>query len=331
MLFKDPWLLVFLPIVVGLMVWRYGRMQPASLRFPSSQLAASLSSTWRVRMAFLPFVLRLGTALLMVMALAGPRSVLQETEYKTQGIDIVLAMDSSGSMEAEDFRLDGHQANRLDVVKRVVEEFIDNRHSDRIGLVAFGGRAYTVSPLTTDYNWVKTNLERITLDLFEEGTAIGSAIGSSLARLKKSDAKSKVVVLLTDGVNNAGKLDPRTAAQAAKAMGVKIYTIGAGTKGYAPFPVRDLWGRKIYRNAIVDIDEKLLQDIAQMTGGKYYRATDTASLREIYHEIDAFEKTEIKEQSYREYQELFVYFLGAALIVLAVENLLSNTILMKVP
>lgn len=329
--FKDPWILGLLPVVGGILLWLWSRERDAALRFPSVGLVTPLKSTWRVQMATLVFVLRLAAAVLMVIALAGPRSVLEETEYTSEGIDIVLAVDASGSMEAEDFELDGQRVNRLDVVKRVAEEFIDMRHSDRIGLVAFGGRAYTVSPLTTDYEWLKTNLRRVVLNLVEDQTAIGSAIGSALSRLKKSDAKSKVIILLTDGVNNAGKLEPLTAAQAAKAMGVKIYTIGAGTKGYVPFPVHDLWGRKVYRNVIIDMDERLLQEIARITGGKFYRATDTKSLREIYREIDALEKTKVQEQSYRQYREMFVYFLTAALGLLIAEIFLNNMVLRKVP
>lgn len=329
--FKDPWILALLPIAAGILLWLWAREKDAALRFSSVELAAPLKSTWRVRMSAMVFALRLAAAVLMVIALAGPRLILEETEYTSEGIDIVLAVDASGSMEAEDFELDGQRVNRLDVVKRVAEEFIDMRRSDRIGLVAFGGRAYTVSPLTTDYEWLKTNLQRVVLNLVEDQTAVGSAIGSALSRLRKSDAKSKVIILLTDGANNAGKLDPLTAAQAAKAMGVKIYTIGAGTKGYVPFPVRDLWGRKIYRNVIIDMDEKLLQEIARTTGGKFYLATDTKSLREIYREIDSLEKTRVQEQSYRQYREMFVYFLTAALGLLAAEIFLNNAVLSKVP
>lgn len=279
----------------------------------------------------LPFYFRILSIVLFLIALARPCLVSEETQYKTEGVDIVLAIDISGSMAAEDFTIKGRRVNRLEVVKDVVSNFIGGRKHDRIGLIAFSALAYTVSPLTIDYSWVRANLERIKLGLIKDGTAIGSAISSSLSRLQESEAKSKIVILLTDGMNNSGKMDPVSAAQAAKALGIKIYTIGAGTKGKAPFPVLDMFGRQAYQMVTIDIDEEMLQKIALITGGKYFRATDTASLREIYKEIDMLEKTEIEEFGYREYQELFVYVVLGALGLLLVELLLSNTLLMRLP
>jgi len=234
-------------------------------------------------------------------------------------------------MAAEDFTIGGRRYNRLDVVKNVVREFIANRGGDKIGLITFAGLAYTVCPLTTDYAWVTTNLERIRLGMIKDGTAIGSAINSSLTRLKNSEAKSKVMILLTDGVNNAGEIDPLTAARAARALGIKIYTIGAGTKGFAPFPAQDVFGRKVYQQVRIDIDEKLLQGIAQITGGTYFRATDTESLRAVYSAIDALEKTRIEQAGYREYKEWFVEVLLLALGVLMIEIVLGNTLLLRIP
>ncbi len=234
-------------------------------------------------------------------------------------------------MAAEDFTVGGRRYNRLDVVKDVVREFIAGRGVDRIGLVTFAALAYTVCPLTTDYAWLTTNLERIRLGMITDGTAIGSAVNSSLTRLKNSEAKSKVIILLTDGVNNAGEIDPLTAARAARALGVRIYTIGAGTKGFAPFPARDVFGRKVYQQVRIDIDEKLLEGIAQVTGGKYFRATDTESLRSIYQAIDALEKTRIKQAGYFEYDELFSRVLLVALMALLIELVLSSTVLLKIP
>lgn len=279
----------------------------------------------------LPFYLRLLAIVLFLLALAGPRSVMEETIHKSEGIDIVLAIDASGSMAAEDFMIKGKRMNRLEVVKDVVHSFIDGRANDRIGLIAFAGLAYTVSPLTTDYSWLKTNLARVELNLMEDGTAVGSAITSSLARLRKSKAKSKIIILLTDGINNAGKVTPLAAARATKALGVKIYTIGAGTKGFAPFPVRNFRGEKRYRKVRIDIDEETLQEIAQITDGRYFRATDTESLRDIYKEIDALEKTEIEEFGYKEYKELFVFVLVAGLVTLLSEMILSNSLLLRIP
>ncbi|MCB9758063.1 MAG: VWA domain-containing protein [Candidatus Omnitrophica bacterium] len=331
MIFKDPFIFILLPFILALLIWTRYRDRASSLRFPSNDLVESLRQTWKIRFASLPLVFRWIALVLMLVSLAGPRSILEEVKHQTQGIDIVLALDGSGSMAAEDFTLKGRRYNRLDVVKDVVKEFIDARNSDRIGLVAFGGLAYTVSPLTTDYVWLKTNLDRIELQMMEDGTAIGSAITTALSRLEKSDAASKIIILLTDGVNNHGKIDPLSAAKAAKALGVKVYTIGAGTNGLAPFPVQDIWGRRGYQNVQVQIDEETLKTIAQTTGGRYFRATDTDSLRQVYHEIDKLEKTKIEETGYREYKELFGYFLISALVLLALALVLENTVLLKLP
>ncbi len=332
MIFKDPLVLVFVPVMVLLALWFTRRNQNAGLRFPSDDLVQTLTKTWKIRLAKTPFYFRLLALGLLVVALAGPRSVLEETKHESEGIDIVLAIDGSGSMAALDFTLHGQRYNRLDVVKDVVKEFIDARTSDRIGLVAFGGRAYTVSPLTTDYIWLKTNLERITLNMMDDGTAIGSAISASLSRLEKSQAKSKIIILLTDGINNRGKIDPLSAAKAAQALGVKIYTIGAGTNGVAPVPVaQDMWGQQVYQNMAVEIDEETLKTVASLTGGKYFRATDTDSLRQVYKEIDRLEKTKIEETGYREYKELFGYFLSAAWLLLVAALILENTLLLRLP
>ncbi len=331
MIFKDPWVLLFIPFVlIGLYFWARSQ-RPLSIRFSSKELVAGLPASWKVRFRHLPMILRALTLVLFLVALAGPRAVLKQTLHESEGVDIVLAIDASGSMAAEDFSIGGQRYNRLDVVKSVVREFISNRNGDRIGLVVFAALAYTVCPLTTDYTWVTTNLEGIRLGMIKDGTAIGSAINSSLTRLKNSEAKSKVIILLTDGVNNAGEIDPPTAARAAQALGVKIYTIGAGTQGFAPFPVQDVFGRRIYQQVRIDIDEKLLQAIAQTTGGKYFRATDTESLRTIYGTIDALEKIRIKQTGYFEYDELFTRVLLVALLVLIIEVVLSNTVLLKIP
>ncbi len=331
MIFKDPLVLIFLPFILAFVLWASRQNRVPALRFSSGDLVSSLAVTWKIRFARLPFYFRLVAIILFILALAGPRSVLEEVKHEMEGIDIVLAIDGSGSMAAEDFTLKGRRYNRLEVVKDVVKEFIDARSSDRLGLVAFGGLAYTVSPLTTDYTWLKTNLDRVTLNMMEDGTAIGSAISASLSRLAKSEAKSKLIILLTDGVNNRGKVDPLSSAKAAKALGVKIYTIGAGTNGTAPFPIQDIWGRQGYQNIQVEIDEQTLKTIADTTGGRYFRATDTDSLRQIYKEIDRLEKTKIEETGYREYKELFGYFLVAGLLLLFSALVLENTLLLRLP
>ncbi len=331
MIFKDPWIILVIPFILALIIFLKRRQKATSFRFSSVEIVTLLKPTWKVRLRHTPHILRLLSIILFLIALAGPRSVLEETVHKTEGIDIVLAIDSSGSMAAEDFVIKGKRYNRLGIVKEVVQDFIAERKSDRLGLVTFARLAYTVSPLTTDHSWLLTNLDRVELGLIEDGTAVGSAIVSSVARLEDSKAKSKVIILLTDGVNNAGKMSPIEAARVAKAFGIKIYTIGAGTKGKVPFPGIDPWGRKVYQNVIIELDEEMLQEIADMTGGKYFRATDVKSLRNIYKEIDTLEKVKIEEYGYKEYKELFNYFLLAALAVLCLEIILANTIFLKVP
>lgn len=331
MIFKDPLFLILIVFLVPILVWTAAQRRQSSLRFPSADLVSLLPKTWKVRFSKVPFYFRLLALVLFVIALAGPRSVLEEISHQTEGVDIILAIDASGSMAAEDFMLSGRRYNRLEVVKDVVKEFIDARRSDRLALVVFAGLAYTVSPLTMDYAWLKTNLDRVSLNMMEDGTAIGSAISVSLSRLKKSEAKSKLVVLLTDGVNNRGKVDPLSAAKAAQALGVKIYTIGAGTNGSAPYPVKDIWGRKGYQNVPVEIDEQILKTIADTTSGRYFRATDTDSLRQVYREIDRLEKTKIEETGYRDYKELFGYFLGTGLLLLLAAVVLENTLFLKLP
>ena len=331
MIFKDPWIILLIPFVLGLVIFLRKWQKRTSFQFSSTEITSSLKTTWKIRFRQFPYMLRLLVLILFLAALAGPRSVLEETVHKTEGIDIVLAIDSSGSMAAEDFVMKGKRYNRLDIVKKVVEEFIEERKNDRLGLVTFAGLAYTVSPLTTDHSWLLTNLDRVKLGLIQDGTAVGSAIVSSVARLKNSDAKSRVIILLTDGVNNAGKMGPIEASRVAEAFGIKIYTIGAGTKGYVPFPARDFFGRKVYQNRLIEIDEGMLQEVAEITGGRYFRATDTESLRDIYKEIDALEKIKIEELGYKEYKELFSYFLIAALLILCLEKVLINTIFLRVP
>lgn len=331
MIFKDPWLLGLLPLVclVSFAFWKWQR--PPRLLFPAQDLLKGTGRTWKTRLADLPQVLRFLVLLLFALALAGPRTVREEAKYLSEGIDIILTVDASRSLASEDFLLGGKRYNRLQVIKDVVEDFINARTHDRIGLVSFAGLAYTVSPLTKDYFWLKENLRRIDFDMIEDGTAIGSALIASVDRLKKSDAKSKIIILLTDGVNNAGKTAPLEAAQVAKAQGIRVYTIGAGTKGNVPYPVKDVFGQVFYQQIRTDVDEASLQEIARITGGKYFRATDTSSLRRVYGEIDQMEKSEFQDRGYRDYRELFPYFLGIGLAILFGELLLSQTILLRIP
>ena len=329
--FRSPWIILLLPVVFAVIFFIKKRQRPVVFRFPSLGLCAGLPDSLRLRGRRVVSVLRGIVIFLFIIALAGPRSVLEKVQYKTEGIDIVLAIDSSGSMRAEDFTINGKRINRLDIVKLVVKDFIERRRNDNIGLVTFAGLAYTVCPLTNDYSWLEANLERIDIGFIKDGTAIGSAIMTSLERLKKSKAKSKVIILLTDGMNNAGKISPLEAANAAKALGVRIYTIGAGSKGYVPFPVVDPWGRRFYQKVLIDIDETTLKKIAEITGGQYFKATDTQSLIEGYKEIDSLEKTEMDKIGYREYKELFDRVVIAALCLLIIELVLRSTIFIKVP
>ncbi|MCD6093565.1 MAG: VWA domain-containing protein [Candidatus Omnitrophica bacterium] len=331
MTFQDPLLLLLIPLVlVGGYCLRKRKIK-ANLAFSTDRLLKGVKPSLKVLLSKNVYLLRIIALCLIAVALARPQEPLEESKIETEGIDIVLALDVSTSMLAEDFTLRGKRVNRLDAVKDVVQKFIQGRENDRIGLVAFAARAYTVSPLTLDYNWLLQNLERVKIGMIEDGTAIGLGLASSLNRLKDTKAKSKVVILLTDGRNNAGDISPSLAAEAACSLGIKVYTIGAGTKGLAPYPARDFFGNKVYQSIKIDIDEDTLIDIAAKTGAKYFRATDTKSLREIYSEIDEMEKTPVEEKGYLEYKELFSRFLGIALALILLEVGLSNTILGRIP
>lgn len=323
--FANPlllWLLAGLP-VIALLRGRAGRT--VALKLPSISDARSAGGRPRASAGFsLTLLLLLGLALLIV-ALARPQLARGHTEVETSGIDIVLTIDVSGSMEALDFKIDGQEVDRLQVVKKVVEQFIGERPGDRLGMIAFAGRPYLVSPLTLDHEWLKQRLGEVRIGRVEDGTAIGSAIASSVNRLEKSEAKSRIVILLTDGVNNAGAANPLTAAEAAKALGIKIYTIGAGIQGEAPMPVRDAFGRRRLVRSKVDIDEDSLRAIAAATGGQYFRATDTDSLKNIYAVINQLETTKRTTKKYEDYQELFFYALLPGLALLLIERLLTET------
>lgn len=332
MILKDPWILLILPMIFGLVYILRSQQKPTSFQFSSVAVMKTLPSSWKMRLRPLLSVLRMMILVLFTLSLAGPRSVSEETVTKTEGVDIVLAIDVSQSMAAEDFHIKGKRRNRLHVVREVVKEFIEEREHDRIGLVVFGGLAYTICPLTSDYSWLNENLERVQLGLVADAsTAVGSAIASSVARLKNSEAKSKVIILLTDGVSNSGRIDPISAAKAAEAFGIKIYAIGVGTKGPVPFPAKDFFGRKVYQNVIIDIDEEQLREVAQITDGAYYRATDTNSLRGVYKKIDTLEKTEMEEIGFLQFEELFDKVLLLALGILLLEVILSQTLLLTVP
>jgi len=331
MSFRDPLFLLLIPLVLAGAYYLRNRKIKASLTFPTDRILKQVRPSPKVLFSKNIYLLRIIALCLIAAALARPQFPLEESRIQTEGIDIVLALDVSTSMLAEDFTLQGKRVNRLDAVKDVVQSFIEGRKNDRIGLIAFAGRAYTVSPLTLDYSWLLQNLERVKIGMIKDGTAIGLGLASSLNRLKDTEAKSKVVILLTDGRNNAGDISPSLASETARALGIKVYTIGAGTKGLAPYPVRDFFGNKVYQSVKIDIDEDTLMDIAAKTGAKYFRATDTKSLRKIYSEIDKMEKTPIEEKGYLEYKELFTGLLSIALALVLLEVGLSNTILRTIP
>ncbi len=327
----DPWALGLL-IVLPLLFWLQ-RRQPrdAALRFPTLGLVRAIPYAGARRWRWVLQALRGLAILLFIGALTRPQLGKAESKFTGEGIDIVLAVDVSGSMLSEDFTLNGQRANRLDVVKSVVKDFVASRDGDRIGLVLFGARPYTQCPLTLDHGWLLQNLERAKIGMIEDGTAIGSALAAAAGRLEHSDAKSKVIILLTDGQNNAGKISPATAADAVKALGIRVYTIGAGTRGLAPYPGRDLFGNKVYQPIKVDIDEDTLKKIADATKGKYFRATDTASLQQIYADIDRLERTTFDAPRFLDYYELYPWLAIPALFLFAAEVGLSHTRLRKLP
>ena len=329
--FKTPLVLILIPILLLVFWYEHRRREGTSFRFSSLNLISLIGSTWRSRWSFLPWVLRALVLVSLLIALAGPRKLLAQTKLPGEGIDIVLALDVSGSMSAEDYVIDGHRISRLDIIKSTVENFIKQRTNDRLGLTVFGSQAYTLCPLTMDHEWLLENLHQVRVGVIQDATAIGSGIATSLLRLKKSKAKTRIIVLLTDGANNSGTIQPLDAAKMAKALGIKVYTIGAGTTGLVPFPVTDEFGNKHYEQAQFDFDEDTLKKIAAMTGGEYFRAADTDSLRSCYADIDKLEKTKIEEKGFKQYEPLFWRFVDAALVLLALELILTNTLFLKIP
>jgi Ca-activated chloride channel family protein len=331
MRFGSPWWLLALVLVP--LVWPWGRARRTSaISFPSLRdvAMARIGHAGRGRRMTLG-VLRVAVVALVVGALARPQLGREEARVYREGVDIVLAVDVSGSMLAEDFTVDGKRVSRLEAVKNVVREFIAARPNDRIGLVLFAGRPYTQAPLTLDHGWLNQHLARAEVGMIEDGTAVGSALATAVNRLRPSTVDSKFVVLLTDGQNNAGRVSPGTAAEAAASLGVTVYTVGAGTRGMAPFPARDLFGNTVYRPVPVDIDEETLKEVAVATGGRYFRATDTTSLRDVYTEIDRAERVVFDAPVYHDYREIYPWLAWPALALLLCEIGLGATILRKLP
>ena len=325
--FQTPWAFLLLIPIAALLIWRLWKWKKSLLLdFPSFIPLDKIGVKKSTSLTAIPWVLRTAALVLLVLIIARPQAAFQEQDVHTEGIDIIIALDISSSMLAEDF----HPKNRIVAAKEVGKEFISGRKSDRIGLVVFAGESYTQCPLTLDYDMVKEFMDRVDVGAIEDGTAIGMAIATGLNRLRESKVKSKIIILLTDGQNNRGEIDPLTAAQAATPLSVKIYTIGVGSEGMAPYPVQTPFGVR-YQNMEVKIDEELLKQVASITGGKYFRATDADKLREIYRIIDQMEKTEIEVKEYRSYTELFLPYALAALGLLTLELLLISTRLRKIP
>jgi Ca-activated chloride channel homolog len=316
-------LFALLPLLIYWEIVRSGRSQGTVMVSTVGPFLGMRS--WKSFLRPVPFIFRLLGLCCLIIALARPQTRNDEQQVTGEGIDIVLCLDISGSMLAQDFT-----PNRMEAAKNVAGEFIDNRPTDRIGLVIFSGESFTMCPLTTDRSVLKTQLANVQSGLLEDGTAIGSGLATGVDRLRNSPSKSKVIILLTDGENNGGLIDPNTAKEIAKSIGVRVYTVGMGTEGYAPVPVQTPGGIVMQREK-VNIDEKLLTQIATETGAKYYRAKDNESLKSIYAEIDRLEKSKIEVTAIRRYSEQFYPFALAAALFLFLELLLRWTVLRKFP
>ncbi len=322
--FVDPWLLLLGLMPIAWYLWRFLRKKNSDTTFTlsSSEPVEGYTSV-RSRLTWLPDALRLAGLIFLVIALARPQLTLKEEEVTADGIDIMLAIDLSSSMLAKDFEPD-----RLEVSKEVAVDFVKKRPHDRMGLAVFAGEAFTQCPLTTDQNILTDFLETLAVGTLADGTAIGMGLATAVNRLKDSESKSKIVILLTDGVNNTGYIDPQTASQIAEEYDVKVYTIGVGSEGNALTPVnRRSNGQYVFRMSRVQIDEALLKEISRNTGGRYFRATDRDDLENIYAEIDRLEKTEIEVNVFKRYEDEFRKFLFIGLILLLLELILRKTVL----
>ncbi len=325
--FANPDLLYLLFILIPIIAWyvyRQYKYHP-SLQVSGLKAFEGISGSFRNVMRHVLFGLRMLAIALLIVALARPQSVNKWKNETTEGIDIMLALDISGSMLAQDFTPD-----RLEASKDVAIQFISGRPNDRIGLVVFSGESFTQCPLTTDHAVLINLFKEVKSGMIEDGTAIGLGLATAVNRLKDSKARSKVIILLTDGVNNRGEIDPLTAAEIAKSYGIRVYTIGMGSRGTAPYPVQTPFGIQ-YQNMKVEIDEGVLKEIANLTDGEYFRATDNSKLEQIYHEIDQLEKSKIDVKEYSSKSEEFYLFAAAAALLLLIELLLRNTWMKQIP
>lgn len=319
--FEHPWMLLGLllvPLLAAWWIWRY-RKQEAALQHSNITLFDGVKKSLRARLRWLPYALRVVAVGAMVIALARPQSQLSRQEMTVEGIDIVMAMDLSGSMLAEDFK-----PNRLEAAKNVAADFIEGRRTDRMGLVVFAGEAFTQVPLTIDHQVLLKQLGNLKSGSMRDGTALGDGLATAINRIKDSEAKSKVIILLTDGVNNQGSMDPLSAAEIAAMYNIRLYTIGVGSLGKAPYPFRDQFGRVHYQNIDVEIDEPLMRQMSQATSdGRYFRATNKKALKEIFDQIDEMEKSKIDVTQYAQTKDEYAFWLWIAFIALIAEALLK--------
>jgi Ca-activated chloride channel homolog len=338
--FAQPWFLLLL-VAIPLLAWLRGKSGPAAaLTFSSTTTLRALGKTSAARAGTFLRAVLLASLAFFAVGMARPQWGKSLTQVEASGIDIMLALDVSASMLTKDFKVGGESATRIDAIREVTRKFIEGRPNDRIGIIAFAGRPYVVSAMTLDHDWLFKNLERVKIGLVEDGTAIGSGIAAAANRLNDKRSKSRVIVLLTDGENNTGKIPPRTAAEAIKALKIHFYAIGAGINGIAPTPVfnaqtgkpiTDMFGNILYQNERVHFNEAGLKEVAQIADGQFYRATDTKSLEQIFKDIDKFEKTTVSVKKYQQYRELFPVCIGAGLALLVAQLLLSQTIWKKLP
>lgn len=327
--FVNPellWLSVLVVPMVAYYIYRLRQGGGATMRISTVDGVRRVPRSIKYYLRHLPIVLRSLAVILIAVALARPQSAQHNSNSTTEGIDIVMSLDVSGSMLARDFTPD-----RLGAAKEVASNFIMDRPNDRIGLVVFAGESFTQCPLTTDKRSLLNLLGSVKSGMIDDGTAIGNGLATAVNRLRESKAKSKVIILLTDGINNSGQIAPLTAAEIAQSYGIRVYTVGVGTMGMAPYPVIDMWGHLSFQPMKVEIDEKMLSQIAQMTGGKYFRATDNRRLKDVYDEINQLERSKVEVENFTRYQERFTLFVVLALILLVGEFALRQTWLRRLP
>ena len=338
--FAYPWVLLLLLLLPAMAFLRGHRGKAPAIEYSGLSLFGDLGRVRKVQAGGWLSVLRYLVLASCIVAMARPQKVDSTTQVQESGIDLMLAIDLSPSMEALDYHKDGQDLSRVQVVRETVGKFIQARPNDRIGMVAFAGEAYLMSPLTLDHDWLFQNLDRVHIGQVEDGTAIGSAIADGINRLRDRSSKSKVLILLTDGDSNCGKISPPTAAEAAKALGIKLYAIGAGTNGMAPVPVFDEGtekpklddnGQPVYEMEPVSFNEEGLKNVARIADGHFYRAADTESMTNIFQEIDKLEKSKMQYTKTREYSDLFPWFLTAGFALVAIEMVLGQTVWRRLP